>query len=78
MSVRAACDEGGQHARTTYSPHLGPISAAARMARGEISLWDTFQDSVKRQPDAVAYVYEGKSWTFKQADLGESASRAVQ
>lgn len=48
------------------------------MARGEISLWDTFQDSVKRQPDAVAYVYEGKSWTFKQADLGESASSAVQ
>ncbi|UZJ51516.1 hypothetical protein CBS101457_000836 [Exobasidium rhododendri] len=40
-----------------------------RKKSGETSLWNLFEDSVKARPDGVAYVYEGRSWTFRQADL---------
>lgn len=80
MSVEVQMEEREIRAKTfvylttdslPFSLYFSLCSGEARQKRGEVSLWDTFQDNVKRQPDGVAYVYEGKSWTFKQADLGE-------
>ena len=42
--------------------------------RGRHSLWHFFEDTARSQPDKVCYVYAGKSWTWKEVELGESTS----
>lgn len=56
-----------------FCPFFLPLCARleSNQKKGTVSLWDFFQANVKRIPDEAAYVYEGKTWTFKQADLGE-------
>ena len=39
--------------------------------KNRLSLYEVFADSVASRPDAIAYVYEGQSWTWKQIDGGE-------
>lgn len=39
--------------------------------KNRLSLYEVFADSVAARPDAIAYVYEGQSWTWKQMDGGE-------
>ncbi|CAD6887495.1 unnamed protein product [Tilletia controversa] len=40
-----------------------------RSVRGRVSLWNSFKDAVAKRPNDIAYVYEGRSWTWKQVDL---------
>lgn len=39
--------------------------------KGKISLYERFAARAQSAPDAVAYVYEGQTWTWSQVEKGE-------
>jgi len=45
------------------------IAYKLRSWSGRLSLWNSFRDAVAKRPNDIAYVYEGRSWTWKQVDL---------
>lgn len=42
-----------------------------RSFRGKISFLEHFTATVARQPNDLAYIYEGRETTWKQAEEGE-------